>query len=694
MPHDPPEQDLGGSSGAGASHLTRGIRALVGRLSSRKPLGIMLLAFLAGYAILWSAISLARMYAFQTQVYDLGIEMALFWVPYHSASMWSPVFYLNYTLGNGVAFLFWPFAIAPNYPVLLVTQSVLIGAPALVLYGIGRQRLENSGLAFLLAASYLFNFDIAGMNWYDFHLEAIFPLLFVLGYYLLLRGHYAPAGAVLFLSGLVRVPYMVFPLMLAVVLLVQHFMHREDWVPLRTPAQIRFASGLLLACSLYFVVLWTTGLFLTGGGAGAAALVHQGSFFTDFNLKLLTFGLLALPFILLLPLVRWWFLFFLPYAYLVFFVGWFHYYFPVVFTDQYLAIVVPFIYLGAIDAVRTLEHVTKAPKGSPSPPASQHRWRTLGVPYHHLGRRAPLVSVLSVLVILALLGLYLLPYGPFNDRSPVDFAFTESTTYNSSMYGAYLHMISLVPASDGYVVIQQNLPQLLPRPLPYSQPMSPPISPFGTNYTPDHYPVFDALTGTWANATIDYVVGEPQATQYFAWGNPSIQVISQQLYGGNFVGLVAEVSGMYVLERGYHGGLQDYLPAAQRLSTTAPEFGVGADGVRSADGSIQGPVNGSTTNEIWNLGYPFLVPGTYRMSFEMKTSSLDPGNRLLIGNPLGANWYVDSADFPQANLWTSISLEFNVTSFMSVNAWVGYCIQWNGSVSLSEMSIQEIAPPA
>ncbi len=653
-------------------------------------LGLML----GAYTVVWSYISLARMFAFQTQVYDLGIQMTQIYGPFHNLQSWTGFEYFYFTTGNGSAYLLWPFALYPNYEALLILQSFLIGAPALLLYGIGLERLRDRNLSFGLAASYFINFEISGANWYDFHLEALFPFLFILGYYLLLRGHLIPAGVVLFLSGWVRVPYMVFPILLAGTLLLQAALQRGDWLPHPRRTQLAFAGVLLLVCLLYFVVLFVLGLALPGGVAATTTLVHQGTFFTGLEPKLLTFGLLALPFCLLLPLVRWWFLFFLPYAYLVFFVGWFHYYYPVVFTDQYLVIVVPFVYLAAIDAIRVLEQV--APKKGERRPAvgPRDRWKLLGLPYQRLGHRGPMSIVLSIVVLLALLGLYLLPYGPLNSGSPVDFAFGPSTTYNSSRYAEYLGVISYVPSSDGYVVFQENMPQLLPRPLPYNTPMSPPLSSFGTNYSIDRYPVQNWLTGRWEDAKIDYVVGEPESTQYYYWGDPSVQVISQQLYAGGYVGIVAEASGMYVLERGYHGGPKYYVPWVDEVATTSPMFNVMGDGMRGSGGVIEGPTGNRTTDEMWTLYYPFLVPGTYRVTLDMETSTLDPGNFIAFGSPTGNSWDITSAQFSQANQWTPVSEVMNVSGFFGPNVWGVVCNHWNGTVAFRYFSIEEIGPPA
>ncbi len=654
----------------------------------------LLVTVLSVYVAGWSFLSISRMYSFQTQVYDLGIEMSIIWIPYHTQGAWNLLSYIGYVLGNGTALLFFPFAIYPDYTALLVLQSFFIGAPALVLYAIGKERVGDRNVALGLAASYFVSFDVSGMNWYDFHLESIFPLLFVLGYYLFLKDAYWASAVLFVLSGLVRVPYMVFPLMLAVVLLFQHFTGHEDWIPLSSPSRRKFVWGLLFVCLAYFAALEVLNTFATAGVTANAALVHQGSFLSDFDLKLMTFALLALPFVLLLPLVRWWLLFLLPYAYLVFFVGWFHYYYPYVLTDQYFAIVVPFVYLGAVDALREARKIARGPTNSIIPSnTSRYRGSRFRLPYHRLGHRGPLILSMTILVITILMGTYLLPYGPWNAESPANYDMSDATMYNHTFYNEYLRVISYVPADNGYVVFQENLPQLLPRPLPYSQPMAPPNSILGSNFTQGHYPVWNALAKKWELAIIDYVVGEPQSTPFFFWGAPSVMTISEQLYSLGQLGIVSEASGMYVLERGYQGSLDYYVPWDQSLSTSSTEFSVFPDGAHGPSGSLIGPETGQSTNLMWALYYPFLVPGTYHVTFTMKTTSLDPSNNLLISNPLGKGLTVTSAQFAHPNTWTPVSLQLNVTGFYGLNTWGFYCNQWNGTISLSGMSIQEISPP-
>lgn len=652
---------------------------------------LVLIALLGTYVALWSYISNARMFAFQTQVYDLGIRMAYIWGPYHSVGTWSGLQYFGFSLEYGLPYLLWPFAVSPDYTTLLIVQSFVIGAPALVLFGIGRERSLSPIVGFLVAASYLMNFEIGGMNWYDFHFEAFFPLLFLMGYYLLLRRQLVLSGVLFFLSGWVRVPFMIFPLMFCGVLLLQRYLRKEDWFPLDTRTRIRFVWVLLAACLLYFALIGIFGLFWTGGAAKTTTLVYQGTPWNDLALKLATFGLLALPFLAVLPLARWWVLFLAPYGYLVFFVGWFHYYFPVVFTDQYLAIVVPFVYLAAIDGLKVLEEIAKHPRNSPR--TQTERRRTLGIPYHRLGTRGPLFAALSIVAILAVLGPFLLPYGPWNSSSPIDFSFQASTSYNATKYGEYEQVLSYLPPSDGYVVFQQNLPQVLPRPLPYGLPMSPPVDSFGTNYSPDHYPIENVVTRSWVNATIHYVVGEPQATQYYYWGEPSVQTISQQLYTSGFVGVVAEAAGMYLLEAGYHGSPRYYVPWDQSVATSSGEFAVLSDGSRSPDGSIAGPTSNTASNQIWALYYPFFVPGTYQLTFGLRTSTLDPRNNLLIGNPFGERWTVTSSQFAEIDHWTNYSEVVNVTSFYGPVTFEGYCNHWAGQVSIGWIAIHELSPP-
>lgn len=144
------------------------------------PAGIVLCGVVA-YAAVFSFITVNRHLAFRTHALDLGYYDQLLW---------------NITRGNGPLVSLPPmnawgdhlspilYLLAPLYLVfstpllLLVTQSVALGLGAIPVYLLARRRLGDARLAGVLAALYLINPTLHGINLRDFHATALaIPLL-------------------------------------------------------------------------------------------------------------------------------------------------------------------------------------------------------------------------------------------------------------------------------------------------------------------------------------------------------------------------------------------------------------------------------------------------------------------------------------------------------------------------------------
>ena len=133
------------------------------------------------YAVVFSFITVNRHLAFRTHALDLGYYDQLLW---------------NITRGNGplvslppmnawgdhlspILYLLAPLYLAFSTPLLLlVTQSVALGLGAIPVYLLARRRLGDARLAGALAALYLINPTLHGINLRDFHATALaIPLL-------------------------------------------------------------------------------------------------------------------------------------------------------------------------------------------------------------------------------------------------------------------------------------------------------------------------------------------------------------------------------------------------------------------------------------------------------------------------------------------------------------------------------------
>ncbi len=143
----------------------------------------------SAYALIFSFITVTRHFTFRTHALDLGYYVQLTWNlargegPYVSLPemhAWgdhlSPIMYFFVPA-------FWA---VPGPVILLVAQSVMLGAGALPVFGIARHYLGDERPAAAFALLYLVNPSLHGINVRDFHAAALaIPLLLAAMYFAL-----------------------------------------------------------------------------------------------------------------------------------------------------------------------------------------------------------------------------------------------------------------------------------------------------------------------------------------------------------------------------------------------------------------------------------------------------------------------------------------------------------------------------
>jgi len=160
----------------------------------------ILMFMIAFYSIIFSYYTVMRHYSFRSYAWDLGLiaqsvasvvrgklftnNVELFFSPTGS------YFGVHFA---PVLFLVVPFFYLAQYvETLLVLQSVVLALGAIPVYLIVIYVLDDRVLALFLAASYMLNPLLQGVNWYDFHTQSFFPLFMLLTAYFLLRGNLLP----------------------------------------------------------------------------------------------------------------------------------------------------------------------------------------------------------------------------------------------------------------------------------------------------------------------------------------------------------------------------------------------------------------------------------------------------------------------------------------------------------------------
>jgi uncharacterized membrane protein len=648
-----------------------------------KPTLVLILGFFACTTV-WSVISVLKFYGFQAQVYDLGISMEELWQVTNNS--WSPIYFVYVFLYEGIRF---PLAWIPylnNYPFLLVFQAAFIAFGAFPIYGIAREYGLADAVALPLAMSYFAYFPLAGVNWYDFHLEALFPTLFLTAFYLFIRHEYLGAGFLFAWAGLVRYPYIGFVLAFAAVLVLEQVIAYVRRRPLLSPAEVRFALVMAAFALAYILAFHLVSSVATVGPAFETHF-KGGNPAHALSFKLLTVLLIFLPIAILLPYTRRWPLFILPFIGYCFVANYQVYYYPILFLSQYSVLFVPFVYLSALEGLHRYELRYRAKVADASTPLKPFRWRRrrYRVPVHVLST----VVVGSVLVM----ALYLEPFGPLRSWAGISWKFPAKISVNWTLYDEFQRVASYIPPSAAYVLFQEDMPSLLPRALPYGDPMIPTIATFGKNISVGHFPLLDTISYTWVNARIDYVIAFPYQLEYFAGGvNASMIDLMSQMYPAGGYGFVAQIDGISLLERGYSGPIQYYIPFSNHLP--AGSIPAGPDAIRYPNGIIQASNPNGSPGYVFARPYtPFYMPGHYAVTFQLMTSLLDHRDTMHIRNPLGENWTISYRNFSAPNTWTNITETFDVGTPIADNTMVLLLDRWAGNLTLGGMAVDEVGAP-
>ncbi|MEM2569197.1 MAG: DUF2079 domain-containing protein [Candidatus Bathyarchaeia archaeon] len=155
----------------------------------------ILMIMIVSYAIIFSHYTIMRHYSFRSDAWDLGLivqsianaikgrlftnNVELFFSPTGSyfGVHFAPVLFLV------VPFFYF----IRSVETILVLQSVALALGAIPVYLLAIHVLNDRISALFIAASYLLNPLLQGVNWYDFHTQAFFPLFILSAIYFLKR---------------------------------------------------------------------------------------------------------------------------------------------------------------------------------------------------------------------------------------------------------------------------------------------------------------------------------------------------------------------------------------------------------------------------------------------------------------------------------------------------------------------------
>jgi uncharacterized membrane protein len=267
---------------------------------------LLVLMEIIAYTIAFSILTIEKHYCFRTYAWDLGIFMQAL----YTTAFKGQLLHYNVELHTNpsgsffgvhfspVLFLLVPlYRIAPRAETLLVLQSLVIGLGALPTYRIASLTLDSPFAGVAFATIYLLYTPLHGVNWFDFHVEAFLPLLYLYTFYYLITRRYwrTLAFILLGLSTIEFAPILYVALVLY--MLMVNLIHRrisKREVLLYILIIALSTSWFVLACK----VVSAFNPLKAGGAVNVEVWSHFGSTLQEMLFNVLSHPLDALKFML------------------------------------------------------------------------------------------------------------------------------------------------------------------------------------------------------------------------------------------------------------------------------------------------------------------------------------------------------------------------------------------------------------
>ncbi len=595
------------------------------------------------YTIFWSFITILRYLSFNSGVFDLGVSSYLLYSLFHQ----SFTLYYNrqpsLALNKMIYFLIAPFFnLLPNPELLLVFQSAIIGASIFPIFGIAKHFTDDNRTSLFISISFLFYYPMGGVNWFDFHFMALVPFLFLTGFYYFLVDKRRKSFLFLFLAMISD--YLV-PLITIIFALIM----------LRQKESRKFATALLILSSILFA---SVTIYFGFGYFAYLANYKSVSFYvhiigTTWEEKLLYIIYMFFPLLFIPLLDRKYIYLVIPFMGFAFLNNYYPYISPMFF--QYPSLIAPFLFISLSRGIVPLGRLFKKNN-----------------------IRALRNIAFLVLVVNISAALILMPWGPFNSDIVPSYDIHGSTHFTG--YDEHLDsIIDLIPKGSS-VLIQDNMPQLC----------------IGYNWT---------LPDSWHRGIYpQYVIEDPYSfflTNPSLYGTPqnlTMMNVFNYLYTTGKYGIVAEESGIILLERNFTGPMEYYIPYYGNFS---PDSMMLNNASRS--GNIITAENDFTKQGQWNQvwGGPFinLAPGNYRAVFRIMTDNSSSSNSiiLLVSHHINSTAVTISSmtlngSSLKTNTWENVSIYFHVGVLESSVEFRGDSPEWGGTLFFGGVTVQQVSP--
>jgi len=643
------------------------------------------------YNYFWDLIVSARIWSISAPngatVWDLGASYYSLWGSLHISTMVRFEYYLAI---KPIVFILSPLFFLKSAFDLVYFQTLWISLTAIPLYFIAIKKIKSRFLSLLLAVSYLLFFGIAGLNWFDFHFQSIFPILFISGYSLYLYDKKILSIIFFVLSGLVHFPYTFLPLIISFAYLLENLRYGK-----RTYAEnFNWIWVFLLS---FFIVIMAYVLIAIGSstlpvGATAGLVTKPVSPYINLDNRIFTIFLFFGPFLMLPLLSKKWLFLALPYFYLLFYIGNYTYYFPAIISLQYTPLLIPTIFLGTIDVLSEMD--IKIPNFKAN---NENNTKTKAMIHSYKFKK-----VLTIFIIIILLGTVYEPYGIFNEHSEADFGLNKIMDYNSSIYDHYIEMVDLLPTNSEYILYQNDMPQVI-----FRDPAALTTHLFGYSnnfsyFIPNQNSFIPLSSGNWTS-DIQYILTDPYSYYFLATGSGNYSknmydTLNHFLSEGDY-GILGEYDGLLLVKKGYSGAPVIYGPENKLFSSSDLFFQ--NNGFRY-NNTITG-VNLENNNLLFWGPYTTLQPGTYEIKMEVSASNISSNNRFDLLFSYYSNISkgiqstvkvipVNGTLFSQPDKFVNISFVVNTSLFLEDVQFTGMNFHWAGKFSIKSISVDQIAP--
>ena len=648
---------------------------------SRKHILALAISFII-FVMSWSVIVLGKIYSLHSYVFDLGFIMQRLWQPFHILTL---NFYLYVLFNSGFQFVLSPLYFFDSLPLLLLAQVFAIGVSCFPLFGIAKKLLNNNFSALVVSIGFLTYFPSSGILWFDVHIQAFFIPLFIFAYYFFVNERYGLASIFFILSGMVRYPYIIFPMLFSMFelsnWLVIETTETNDKRRMKFDILILAVSIFLLIGGMYFVDSVPTQLSHTTPSADT-----WNRLFPVFLTFLITLGPL-----LFLPVLKIkWLTMSLPFFVLGLGSNDPYFVYPYVLQVQYTSMIVPIAFIGTIEAISS----NRILSADPNIKKSGRKLVQILAPYYRfrgiLAQRKTIISAL-ILSIILIGSIFYQPYSPLNSFTEVNYHFNKNVSFNTGNYDTLMALISLIPKTDPYVLYQNDMPEMLPRPAEAG------LSIVFTSYLSSNITIQDVLDNTFPVISnvrdlpsdqfvkIDYLLAYTQSSQYyleFAPGESTMyQILSLMITSGKY-GILAEASGFILIKRDYQGVPKIYSPLIleRHFNPTSPNGAMTFHDLSAPRGS-------ST--------FVTLVPGNYTVTYYISISN--NSNLSIIHGGLGYNlgaevsqtFNVPGSYFKKVNVETTVTFNVSVPNEETYTVFIISGTNFVGNLTVYKVQIAQ-----